>query len=148
MIIAIIGVVAFIALAHSPSSGNAQSKSVVCSPQPCFDLQDYTIWVSNVTVTEGLVRMNVTFRNSSGSTHAEPSDLQLLMPARIYRRPPRTRRGARAGRARTSAMSKVGPTNHLLPARLYSLTPDAPLDARHGILLLRRRHHAGLTERA
>src|ERR1700694_727701 len=36
------------------------------------------MWVSNVTVAEGLVRMNVTFRNSSPSTHADPSDLQLV----------------------------------------------------------------------
>ena len=53
-------------------------KSLACSPQPCLDLQDYTIWVSGVTVADGIVRMNVTFRNSSTATHASPEDLQLV----------------------------------------------------------------------
>jgi hypothetical protein len=78
MVVAVLAVIAFIATAQGPASGNGPSQPLACSPKPCLDLQDYTIWVSNVTLTDGLVRMNVTFRNSSGSTHADPSDLQLV----------------------------------------------------------------------
>lgn len=77
-VIAIVGVAAFIAMANGIGPGGAEVKSLACSPQPCLDVQDYTMWVSNVAVTGGIVRMNVTFRNSSGATHADPSDLELL----------------------------------------------------------------------
>jgi hypothetical protein len=77
-LIAILAVVAFVALSQGVAPGGSVVKSLACSPQPCLDVQDYTIWVSNVTVAEGIVRMNVTFRNSSGATHADPSDLQLV----------------------------------------------------------------------
>jgi hypothetical protein len=77
-LVAILAVVTFIAMAQGVVPGGSGTKSLACSPQPCLDLQDYTIWVSNVTVAEGIVRMNVTFRNSSASTHADPADLQLV----------------------------------------------------------------------
>jgi hypothetical protein len=76
-LVAILAVVAFIAMAQAPSD-SGPNKPLACSPQPCLNLQNYTIWVSNVTVANGVVSMRVTFRNSSGSTHADPSDLQLV----------------------------------------------------------------------
>jgi hypothetical protein len=71
-------VVAFIAVAQGVAPGASGVKPLACSPQPCLDLQDYTMWVSNVTVADGIVRMNVTFRNLSTATHASPEDLQLV----------------------------------------------------------------------
>ena len=77
-LIAIIGVAAFVAIARGVAHGGAETTSLPCSPQPCLDLQDYTIWVSNVAVADGIVRMSVTFRNSSAATHADPADLELV----------------------------------------------------------------------
>jgi hypothetical protein len=76
--LALLGAVAFIALAQGVAPGGSVVKSRACSPQPCLDVQDYTMWVSYVTVEAQLVRMNVTFRNSSPATHASPEDLQLV----------------------------------------------------------------------
>jgi hypothetical protein len=59
-------------------NGTVDSPSQACSPQPCLDLQNYTIWVSHVTDSGGIVRMQVLFQNSSDSTHATPEDLQLV----------------------------------------------------------------------
>jgi hypothetical protein len=78
LLLAILGTVAFIALAQGVAPGGATVKSLACSPQPCLDVQDYTLWVSNVAVADGIVRMNVTFRNASAATHASPEDLQLV----------------------------------------------------------------------
>jgi hypothetical protein len=49
-----------------------------CAPAPCADLQDYTLWVTNLDVHAGLVTMQIKFRNASDSTHASPQDLQLI----------------------------------------------------------------------
>jgi hypothetical protein len=78
ILLAILGTVAFIALAQGVAPGGSVVKSLACSPKPCLDVQDYTMWVSDVTVADGIVRMNVTFRNSSAATHASPEDLQLV----------------------------------------------------------------------
>jgi hypothetical protein len=77
-LLALVGTVAFIALARGVAPGGSVVKSLACSPQPCLDLQNYTMWVSNVTVDAQTVRMEVTFRNSSPATHASPEDLQLV----------------------------------------------------------------------
>ena len=77
-LLALIAGAAFLALAQGIAPGGSVVKSLACSPQPCLDVQDYTIWISNVTVADGVVRMNATFRNSSPSTHADPSDFQLV----------------------------------------------------------------------
>jgi hypothetical protein len=76
-LVVILGVAAFVGMAH-PVVPGSETKSLACSPQPCLDLQDYTMWVSNVAVADGIVRMDITFRNSSAATHADPSDLELL----------------------------------------------------------------------
>lgn len=49
-----------------------------CAPAPCADLRGYTVWVSNLEVQSDLVTMQLTFRNSSNSTHAAPEDLVLI----------------------------------------------------------------------
>ena len=49
-----------------------------CSPAPCADVQDYTLWVSNLKVDGDLVSMQIAFKNSSSATHASPEDLQLI----------------------------------------------------------------------
>ena len=77
-LLAILAVVAFIALARVVIPGGTEVTSLPCSPQPCLDLQDYTMWVSNVKEANGVVRMDVAFRNSSAATHASPEDLQLV----------------------------------------------------------------------
>jgi hypothetical protein len=77
VLLAILAVVAFIALARGIAPVS-EASSLPCSPQPCLDVQDYTMWVSNVRDADGVVRMDVTFRNSSAATHASPEDLQLV----------------------------------------------------------------------
>lgn len=77
VLVAIIGVAAFAAMAQgTPLSGAASPGS--CTPQPCLNLQGFTMWVSNVSDSAGVVRMQVTFRNSSSATHAAPEDLHLV----------------------------------------------------------------------
>ena len=49
-----------------------------CSPQPCATIQRYDVWVDDLQVTTGSVRMTVSFRNASSSTHADPSDFSLI----------------------------------------------------------------------
>jgi hypothetical protein len=49
-----------------------------CSPRPCADVQGFTLWVSNVRVDAGLIRMELNFKNASVATHASPEDLQLV----------------------------------------------------------------------
>ncbi|HEY9288800.1 MAG TPA: hypothetical protein VIT43_12345 [Candidatus Dormibacteraeota bacterium] len=68
---------AFAALAQGTPLGSAGPSPGRCTPQPCLDLQGYTMWVSNVSDAGGVVRMQVSFRNSSRSTHAAPEDLRL-----------------------------------------------------------------------
>ncbi|HSP08712.1 MAG TPA: hypothetical protein VLU92_03850 [Candidatus Dormibacteraeota bacterium] len=53
-----------------------------CSPAPCANVQGFTLWVTNVRVEGGLIRMQVKFQNSSPSTHASPEDLQLIDASR------------------------------------------------------------------
>lgn len=49
-----------------------------CTPAPCASLRGYTLWVTNLEAQDSLVTMQITFRNSSDSTHAAPADLQLI----------------------------------------------------------------------
>jgi hypothetical protein len=80
-LLAVVVAVALVALqvqGQRLNGGGSSSQSQACSPQPCLDLENYTIWVSHVTQSGGVVRMQVVFQNSSGSTHATPEDLQLI----------------------------------------------------------------------
>jgi hypothetical protein len=58
-----------------------------CTPAPCADLHSYTLWVTNLDVQGNLVTMQITFRNSSDSTHAAPEDLVLIDSQRNTSRP-------------------------------------------------------------
>ena len=78
LVVAVIGVAAFLSMGQSAVTGGSGSATLPCSPKPCLDLQNFTMWVSNVRETDGVVRMDVSFRNSSEATHADPSDLQLV----------------------------------------------------------------------
>jgi hypothetical protein len=49
-----------------------------CTPAPCADLQGYMLWVTDLNAKSHVVTMQITFRNSSDSTHAAPEDLQLI----------------------------------------------------------------------
>ncbi len=52
--------------------------SLNCSPAPCANEEGYTLWVNNLKLDGNLVSMQITFQNSSGSTHASPEDLQII----------------------------------------------------------------------
>lgn len=73
LVVVILGAVAFAALG-SQSSGalGGPAKSLACSPKPCLNIQDYTLWVSNVTESDGVLRMQVSYRNASSATHRLP----------------------------------------------------------------------------
>lgn len=74
-----IAYLAFRSLTGQPVGlGASSTKTLPCSPQPCLDIQNYTLWVSNVSEDGPLVKMQVTFRNASDSTHAAPEDLRLV----------------------------------------------------------------------
>jgi len=78
--------VAGIALAYAvyraelaPGVGsNRGSDTIACSPAPCADIQGYQVWITGLQAAGGSVQMMVSFRNSSGSTHADPSDFGLI----------------------------------------------------------------------
>jgi hypothetical protein len=80
LIAALAAVAAFLSMQTPFQSPTASSPvpAVACSPPPCANLQGYTLWVTNLTVTGNVVSMQVMFLNSSGSTHASPEDLQLI----------------------------------------------------------------------
>lgn len=78
IVLAAVGVTAFIAMANGGVPGTITPTSAACSPQPCLDLQGYTMWITNVSTINGEVRMQVRFRNASTSTHAAPEDLTLV----------------------------------------------------------------------
>jgi hypothetical protein len=61
---------------YQPPTGG--TPSLPCSPKPCANVQGYTLWVTDLKIEGGLVQMQLTFRNSSSSTHADPADIQLL----------------------------------------------------------------------
>jgi hypothetical protein len=63
---------------QAPTVGIPLPAAGGCTPPPCADLRGYTLWVSNLDVQPDLVTMQVTFRNSSNSTHAAPEDLVLI----------------------------------------------------------------------
>lgn len=62
---------------QNPTPSNA-APYTSCSPAPCANVQNYYLWVTNLNVGSDLVTMQVTFRNSSDSTHASPEDLTLI----------------------------------------------------------------------
>ena len=77
-VIIAVAVAAFISLQTPFQLPTASPSSQPCSPQPCADIRGFSLWVSDVKIDSGLVSMSLKFQNSSNSTHADPSDIQLL----------------------------------------------------------------------
>ncbi len=76
-LVAAVGVAAFISL-QSPFEPATSSPTLTpCTPKPCANVRGYILWVSDLKVESGLVSMQLTFRNSSSATHADPADLSL-----------------------------------------------------------------------
>lgn len=57
---------------------SATPSSAPCEPKPCANVRGYIVWVSALHADGGLVTMQLTFRNASSSTHADPSDFSLI----------------------------------------------------------------------
>jgi hypothetical protein len=80
VVVVVVAVAAFLAM-QIPFQGPTPSHptpAVNCSPAPCANVQGYTLWVSNLKIDGSLVTMQISFKNSSDSTHASPEDLQLI----------------------------------------------------------------------
>lgn len=80
MLVLLIAIAAFLAMQvtfRNPTPSNPVP-ALNCSPAPCADVQDFTLWVSNLKIEGNLVSMQVTFKNSSSATHASPQDLTLI----------------------------------------------------------------------
>src|SRR5713101_2559805 len=81
LVVLTIGVLAYQSLQvpyQAPTVSSPLPAAGGCAPAPCADLRGYTLWVTNLDVQTDLVKMQVTFRNSSNSTHAAPEDLVLI----------------------------------------------------------------------
>ena len=79
MVVIAVGVAAFVSL-QTPfvpptTTGGGTS---TCAPQPCANVRGYILWVTDLKTDSGLVTMQLTFRNSSPATHADPADLDLI----------------------------------------------------------------------
>jgi len=80
LLVLLLAIAAFLAMQvtfRNPTP-SAAVPAVNCSPAPCADVQDFTMWVSNLKVDGDLVSMQVTFKNSSRATHASPEDLRVI----------------------------------------------------------------------
>jgi hypothetical protein len=68
---------AYLSLQTTYESPTGGADSQPCSPAPCADIRGYVLWVSDVKIEGGVVRMELTFRNASPATHADPADIEL-----------------------------------------------------------------------
>lgn len=78
LVVIAVGVAAFLSLQSPYQPATTTQATAPCSPQPCANVRGYQLWVSDLNTGSGLVTMSLTFRNSSASTHADPSDIQLI----------------------------------------------------------------------
>jgi hypothetical protein len=80
LVVLAVAIAAFLAMQVSfqPPKASAAVPALNCSPAPCANEQGYTLWVTNVKLDGDLVSMQITFKNSSNSTHSSPEDLQLI----------------------------------------------------------------------
>jgi hypothetical protein len=78
IVAAVLAYVAFQAMRTPLENSLGSPSAQACSPEPCKDVEGFTLWVSNVSVQGNLVRMQVEFKNSSDATHASPEDLSLI----------------------------------------------------------------------
>ena len=73
-----VGVAAFLSLQKPFEAPANPPGSNACTPRPCANVRGYILWISDLKVDAGLVSMQLTFRNSSPATHADPADLGLI----------------------------------------------------------------------
>ena len=73
-----VGVAAFLSLQTPFVAPTTSSGSTACTPKPCANVRGYILWISDLKVDSGLLTMQLTFRNSSPATHADPADLELI----------------------------------------------------------------------
>jgi len=73
-----VGVAAFLSLQTPFQPSSTAPGSGTCTPKPCANVRGYILWITDLKVDAGLVTMQLTFRNSSPATHADPADLSLL----------------------------------------------------------------------
>ena len=78
LVVIAVGVAAFMSLQSPFKPATTSETSAPCSPQPCANVRGYRLWVTDLNIDGGLVSMQLTFRNSSTATHADPSDIQLI----------------------------------------------------------------------
>lgn len=77
LVVVAAGTAAFLSL-QTPFQSPPSQETAACTPQPCVEVRGYVLWVSDLKVDAGLVSMQLTFRNSSSATHADPADVQLV----------------------------------------------------------------------
>lgn len=78
VVAAVVVLAAFSALKAPLAGPPATPSPQQCAPAPCANVQGYRLWISDVQVQDGLVRMTLKFQNSSTSTHASPEDVELV----------------------------------------------------------------------
>lgn len=81
VVVAAAAVVAVRSQMSPPAQGGA-----ACSPRPCADAGGYRMDVTGVQRSDGIVRLQVSFRVSGRSNmHAEPADFRLEQGGTTYR---------------------------------------------------------------
>jgi hypothetical protein len=78
ILVVAVGVAAFLSLQSPLRPATSSANATPCTPKPCANVRGYILWVSDLKVDSGLVTMQLTFRNSSAATHADPADIQLV----------------------------------------------------------------------
>lgn len=78
VVVVTVALAAFVSMQKPFQLPTSSEPSASCSPDPCADVRGFILWVSDVKVDSGLVSMTLTFQNSSNSTHADPSEIQLI----------------------------------------------------------------------
>jgi len=73
-----VAVAAFVAMKAPLRLPTAAPSTLPCTPQPCANVRGFTLWVSDVKIEGELVGMRLTFKNSSNSTHVDPTEIQLI----------------------------------------------------------------------
>lgn len=82
-----VAVAAFVSLKVPLELPTQSAPSAPCIPQPCADVRGFTLWVSNVKTTGGVVSMQLRFKNASAATHADPADVTLLDSQKVGNAP-------------------------------------------------------------
>ena len=78
VVVVAVAVAAFLSMQTPFQAPVSQPGTTPCTPEPCLNIRGYIMWVSNVSVGSGLVSMQLTFRNASAATHADPADVELV----------------------------------------------------------------------